>query len=81
MNRKLTLILALISLVAVSISIATAVNDTQDELTADDTIDLDLVLNGTTFLSAQGTTTERFKSVMHPNVFLNFAQNLKDIHI
>lgn len=39
MNRKLTLILALIILVAVSISIATAVNDTQDELTADDSSD------------------------------------------
>ena len=47
----------------------------RDELTASDTIDLDLVLNGTTFLSAQGATTERFKSVMHPNVFLNFAQS------
>ena len=39
MNRKLTLILALIILVAVSISIATAVNDTQDDLTADDSSD------------------------------------------
>ena len=39
MNRKLTLILALIILVAVSISIATAVNDTQDELTTDDSSD------------------------------------------
>ena len=39
MNRKLTLILALIILVAVSVSIATAVNDTQDELTADDSSD------------------------------------------
>jgi hypothetical protein len=39
MNRKLTLILALIILVAVSISIATAVNDTQEELTADDSSD------------------------------------------
>jgi hypothetical protein len=39
MNRKLTLILALIILVAVSVSIATAVNDTQDDLTADDSSD------------------------------------------
>ena len=39
MNRKLTLILALIIMVAVSVSIATAVNDTQDELTADDSSD------------------------------------------
>ncbi len=39
MNRKLTLILALIILVAVSVSIATAVNDTQEELTADDSSD------------------------------------------
>lgn len=38
-------------------------------------MDLDLVLNGTTFLASQGATTERFKVVMHPNVFLNFAQS------
>lgn len=47
----------------------------RDQLTPSDTIDLDLVLNGTTFLSAQGATTERFKCVQHPNVFLNFAQS------
>ena len=47
----------------------------RDELTAADTIDLDLVLNGTTFLASQGATTERFKAVFHPNVFLNFAQS------
>lgn len=47
----------------------------RDELTAADTLDLDLVLQGTTFLAAQGATTERFKCVQHPNVFLNFAQS------
>jgi N4-gp56 family major capsid protein len=47
----------------------------RDELTAADTLDLDLVMQGTTFLAAQGETTERFKTVMHPNVFLNFAQS------
>lgn len=47
----------------------------RDALTASDTLDLDLVMQGTTFLAAQGETTERFKTVMHPNVFLNFAQS------
>lgn len=47
----------------------------RDELTAADTIDLDLVLQGTTFLASQGATTEHFKTVMHPNSFLNFAQS------
>ena len=47
----------------------------RDELTASDTLDLDLIMNGTTFLASQGTTTERFKVVVHPNVFLNFAQS------
>ena len=47
----------------------------RDQLTANDTIDLDLVLQGSTFLSAQGETTEKLKTVMHPNVFLNFAQS------
>ena len=47
----------------------------RDELTADDTLDLDLVLQGTTFLASQGETNEKFKVVMQPNVFLNFAQS------
>lgn len=47
----------------------------RDELTENDTVDLDLILNGTTFLASQGATTERFKTVFHPNVFLNFAQS------
>lgn len=47
----------------------------RDELTASDTINLDLVMQGSTFLSSQGETTEQFKTVMHPNVFLNFAQS------
>ena len=38
-------------------------------------MDLDLVLQGTTFLASQGATTEKFKTVMQPNVFLNFAQS------
>ena len=47
----------------------------RDELTENDTMDLDLVLQGTTFLASQGATTEKFKTVMQPNVFLNFAQS------
>lgn len=47
----------------------------RDELTAADTLDLDLILQGTTFLASQGTTTERYKVVTHPNTFLNFAQS------
>lgn len=47
----------------------------RDELTANDTVDLNLVMQGTTFLTSQGETTENFKVVMHPNVFLNFAQS------
>lgn len=32
-------------------------------------------MQGSTFLSSQGVTTEKFKTVMQPNVFLNFAQS------
>ena len=39
MNRKLTLILAFLILAVVSVSVATAVNDTQDDLAADDDYD------------------------------------------
>lgn len=45
------------------------------DLTPSDTMDLDLVLKATTFLSAQGQTGERFKIVMHPNVFLDYAKS------
>ena len=45
------------------------------DLTAADVMDLDLVLKATTFLSAQGQTWERFKIVMHPNVFLDYAKS------
>ena len=47
----------------------------RDTLGPNDTIDLDLVLQGTTFLASQGETSERFNAVFHPNVFLNFAQS------
>ena len=45
------------------------------ELTAADVMDLDLVLKATTFLSSQGQTGERFKIIMHPNVFLDYAKS------
>lgn len=45
------------------------------ELTAADTMDLDLILKATTFLSSQGQTGERFKIIMHPNVFLDYAKS------
>ena len=47
----------------------------RDELTAADTMDFDLLLQGTTFLASQGQTTEHYKAVFHPNTFLNFAQS------
>ena len=45
----------------------------RDELTATDTIDLDLLLQGSTFLASQGQTSEHYKAVFHPNTFLDFA--------
>ncbi len=44
-------------------------------LAASDVMDLDLVLKATTFLAAQGQTGERFKIIMHPNVFLDYAKS------
>lgn len=46
-----------------------------DELTAADVMDLDLILKATTFLASQGQTGERFKIIMHPNVFLDYAKS------
>lgn len=45
------------------------------ELTAADVMDLDLVLKACTYLAAQGQTGERFKIIMHPNVFLDYAKS------
>lgn len=47
----------------------------RDELTAADVMDLDLVLKATTYLATQGQTGERFKIIMHPNVFLDYAKS------
>lgn len=47
----------------------------RSELTASDVMDLDLILKATTFLAAQGQTGERFKIIMHPNVFLDYAKS------
>ena len=47
----------------------------RDTLTAADTMDLDLVLKACTFLASQGQTGERFKIIMHPNVFLDYAKS------
>lgn len=47
----------------------------RDTLTAADTMDLNLVLKATTFLASQGQTGERFKIIMHPNVFLDYAKS------
>jgi N4-gp56 family major capsid protein len=47
----------------------------RDELTAADVMDLDLVLKACTFLASQGQTGERFKIIMHPNVFLDYAKS------
>ena len=44
-------------------------------LTAADTMDLDLVLKACTFLASQWQTGERFKIIMHPNVFLDYAKS------
>lgn len=44
-------------------------------LAAGDVMDLDLVLKACTFLSSQGQTGERFKIIMHPNVFLDYAKS------
>lgn len=38
-------------------------------------MDLDLILKATTFLASQGQTGERFKIIMHPNVFLDYAKS------
>ena len=46
---------------------------TRAALTASDIMDFDLVLDGVTFLTSQGATNERFKIVMHPNVFRDFC--------
>ena len=45
------------------------------DLTAADVMDLDLVLKACTFLASQGQTGERFKIIMHPNVFLDYAKS------
>ena len=47
----------------------------RSELTAADVMDLDLVLKACTFLASQGQTGERFKIIMHPNVFLDYAKS------
>lgn len=47
----------------------------RSELQDGDTMDLDLVLKATTFLASQGQTGERFKIIMHPNVFLDYAKS------
>ena len=44
-------------------------------LTNADVMNLDLVLKACTFLSSQGQTGERFKIIMHPNVFLDYAKS------
>lgn len=44
-------------------------------LAASDVMDLDLVLKACTFLASQGQTWERFKIIMHPNVFLDYAKS------
>ena len=44
-------------------------------LTNADVMDLDLVLKACTFLASQGQTGERFKIIMHPNVFLDYAKS------
>ena len=44
-------------------------------LTSSDTMNLDLVLKACTYLASQGQTGERFKIIMHPNVFLDYAQS------
>ena len=59
-----------------SIGVIYAGNATaRDELTAADVMDLDLILKACTFLASQGQTGERFKIIMHPNVFLDYAKS------
>lgn len=48
---------------------------TRADLTTTDTMNFDLVLNWITFLTSQGETNERFKVVMHPNVFRDFCNS------
>ena len=38
-------------------------------------MDLDLILKACTYLAAQGQTGERFKIIMHPTVFLDYAKS------
>lgn len=45
------------------------------ELTAADVMDLDLILKACTYLASQGQWAERFKIIMHPNVFLDYAKS------
>jgi len=45
------------------------------DLAAGDVMDLDLILKACTFLASQGQTWERFKIIMHPNVFLDYAKS------
>ena len=47
----------------------------RNALTAADTMNMDLVLNGITYLTSQGVTNERFKVVMHPNNFRDFCDS------
>lgn len=44
-------------------------------LEAADVMDLDLILKACTYLAAQGQTGERFKIIMHPTVFLDYAKS------
>lgn len=44
-------------------------------LTQSDVMDFDLVLDGVTYLTSQGATNERFKIIMHPNVFRDFCSS------
>ena len=46
-----------------------------DQLTAADVMDLDLILKACTYLASQGQWAERFKIIMHPNVFLDYAKS------
>ena len=44
-------------------------------LWASDVMDLDLILKACTYLASQGQGAERFKIIMHPNVFLDYAKS------
>lgn len=48
---------------------------TRADLTQSDVMDFDLVLNWITYLTSQGATNERFKIIMHPNVFRDFCSS------